>query len=71
MKSSRFECRWFAAVIIAWACAAGAADTSGAPFFLRDGDRVAMMGDSITEQHLYSTYVELWTLTRFPAWNIL
>ena len=29
-----------------------------------------MMGDSITEQYLYSRYVEAWTLTRFPAWNI-
>ena len=58
---------------LAWACAAGvagAADTQDAPFFFRDGDRVVMMGDSITEQYLYSTYVELWTLTRFPSWNI-
>jgi lysophospholipase L1-like esterase len=39
-------------------------------FFFRDGDRVVMIGDSITEQHLYSNYVELWTITRFPAWNI-
>jgi lysophospholipase L1-like esterase len=29
-----------------------------------------MIGDSITEQHLYSTYVELWTITRFPEWKI-
>jgi lysophospholipase L1-like esterase len=66
----RFGCRWFAAVTLAWACAAGAADNPGASFFFRDGDRVVMMGDSITEQYLYSTYVELWTLTRFPSWNI-
>jgi lysophospholipase L1-like esterase len=39
-------------------------------FFFKDGDRVVMMGDSITEQHLYSNYVEMWTVTRFPAWNI-
>jgi lysophospholipase L1-like esterase len=29
-----------------------------------------MMGDSITEQHMYSSYVEAWALTRFPAWDI-
>jgi lysophospholipase L1-like esterase len=39
-------------------------------FFFKDGDRVVMIGDSITEQHLYSNYVEMWTVTRFPAWNI-
>ena len=39
-------------------------------FFFRDGDRVVMIGDSITEQHLYSNYVEMWTITRFPNWKI-
>ena len=35
-------------------------------FFFKPDERVVMIGDSITEQYLYSTYVELWTLTRFP-----
>ncbi|MFZ4080296.1 MAG: SGNH/GDSL hydrolase family protein [Pirellula sp.] len=39
-------------------------------FFFKDGDRVVMIGDSITEQHLYSNYVEMWTVTRFPNWKI-
>jgi lysophospholipase L1-like esterase len=39
-------------------------------FFFKDGDRVVMMGDSITEQHLYSNYVEMWTVSRFPAWKL-
>jgi len=39
-------------------------------FFFKDGDRVVMIGDSITEQHLYSNYVEMWTITRFPGWDI-
>lgn len=43
---------------------------NAAEFFLKDGDKVVMMGDSITEQYLYSRYVEAWTLTRFPASNI-
>jgi len=70
MKSIPTKCGCLAVLAIAWFCVAGAADTPGTPFFFRDGDRVVMMGDSITEQYLYSTYVELWTLTRFPAWNI-
>jgi len=39
-------------------------------FFFRDGDRIVMIGDSITEQHLYSNYVEMWVTTRFPAWKL-
>src|SRR3954469_25673477 len=39
-------------------------------FFFKDGDVVVMIGDSITEQHLYSNYVEMWTVTRFPKWKL-
>lgn len=39
-------------------------------FFFHDGDRVVIIGDSITEQHLYSNYVEMWIVSRFPKWNI-
>jgi lysophospholipase L1-like esterase len=53
-------------ILLAAASCAHAADG----FFFRDGDRVVMIGDSITEQHLYSNYVEMWVTTRFPAWNI-
>ena len=42
----------------------------GQEFFFKDGDVVVMIGDSITEQHLYSNYVEMWTVTRFPAWKL-
>ena len=56
-------------------CAAAAAlfwswSSSAAEFFIKDGDVVVMIGDSITEQHLYSNYVEMWTVTRFPAWKL-
>ncbi len=37
-----------------------------ASFALRDGDRVVFFGDSITEQRLYTTYVEHYVATRFP-----
>lgn len=47
-----------------------AAAAGGDDFFFRDGDKVVMLGDSITEQYLYSTYVETWTITRFPAWKL-
>jgi hypothetical protein len=42
---------------------AGAALAAGSlaaepEFFLRGGDRVVFLGDSITEQKLYTTYIE-------------
>src|SRR5271165_742694 len=49
---------------------AAAPPSSAQDFFFKDGDRVVMIGDSITEQHLYSNYVEMWTVTRFPAWRL-
>ena len=41
-----------------------------AEFAIRDGDRVVLLGDSITEQRQYTTFIETYTLTRFPAWNL-
>jgi len=38
-------------------------------FFIRGGDRVVFLGDSITEQKLYTTYIEAYTVTRFPKQN--
>ncbi len=48
----------------------GTASASAAEFFFKNGDTVVMIGDSITEQHLYSNYVEMWTVTRFPGWKL-
>jgi lysophospholipase L1-like esterase len=39
-------------------------------FFIKDGDRVVFLGDSITEQRLYTTYIEAYTLTRHPEWKL-
>jgi lysophospholipase L1-like esterase len=39
-------------------------------FFFRPGDRVVFLGDSITEQYQYSTYIELYLTTRFPNWHL-
>src|SRR5437773_9323571 len=58
--------RWcVVAAALCWAAPVGAAD-----FFFKDGDVVVMIGDSITEQHLYSNYVEMWTVSRFPSWKL-
>ena len=38
----------------------------GKDFFFRKGDRIVFLGDSITEQYEYSTYIELYLTTRFP-----
>ncbi len=39
-------------------------------FFLHDGDRVVFLGDSITEQRLYTTYIEAYALSRHPTWKL-
>ncbi len=39
-------------------------------FHLKDGDRVVFFGDSITDQRLYTTFVETYVLTRFPGRKI-
>jgi lysophospholipase L1-like esterase len=41
-----------------------------ADFFIHDGDRVVFLGDSITEQRLYTTYIEAYTLARYPTWKL-
>ena len=41
-----------------------------ADFLIRDGDRVVFLGDSITEQRLYTTYIEAYALTRHPSWKL-
>lgn len=38
-----------------------------AEFFFKPGDRIVFLGDSITEQYEYSSYVELYLTTRFPT----
>ena len=39
-------------------------------FYLQDGDRVVMFGDSITDQRFYTMYVETYVITRFPTLKI-
>ena len=58
--------RWYIVAVVLSATPFALADD----FFFKDSDSVVMIGDSITEQHLYSNYVEMWTSTRFPAWKL-
>ncbi len=63
-------CKCFKSAFFTLALITTTLTLSAADFFFKDGDKVVMMGDSITEQYLYSSYVETWTLTRFPAWTL-
>lgn len=60
--------RWQLAALFFMASAPFAAAQD---FFFKKGDVVVMMGDSITEQRLYSNYVETWSQTRFPQHNLV
>src|SRR5256885_14900186 len=52
-------------LVLAQGMRSGAGD-----FLIRDGDRVVFLGDSITEQRLYTTYLEAYALTRHPDWKL-
>ncbi len=39
-------------------------------YYLKNGDRVVFYGDSITDQMLYTGFVETYTLTRFPQLHV-
>jgi lysophospholipase L1-like esterase len=41
-----------------------------AAFALNPGDRVVFYGDSVTDQRLYTLYVETYVLTRFPRLDV-
>ncbi len=40
------------------------------PFAIKDGDRIVFYGDSITDQRLYTTFVETYIVTRFPSMDV-
>ena len=50
---------------------ASAAAPTGSDFAIHDGDHVVFYGDSITDQRLYSTFIEEYVLTRFPTWKVI
>jgi lysophospholipase L1-like esterase len=67
MKPLSFSRKPLLALLSAVTLAAGAL---AGDFFIRDGDRVVFLGDSITEQRLYTTYLEVYALARQPAWKL-
>jgi lysophospholipase L1-like esterase len=67
MKLFCFSRKTLLAFLSAVTLAAGAL---AGDFFIRDGDRVVFLGDSITEQRLYTTYIEAYALARHPDWKL-
>ncbi len=55
----------------AFCCLAAATASAAPPFALHNGDRVVFYGDSITEQHLYTNYIEDYVTTRFPSLKVI
>jgi lysophospholipase L1-like esterase len=52
--------------LLAVALGLAAAALAQGDFLLKNGDRVVFYGDSITDQRLYTTFVETYVVTRFP-----
>jgi len=65
MRSLRIRFFVFLTVVLGVTASVIAGD-----FFIKDGDRVVFLGDSITEQRLYTTYIEAYALTRYPHWQL-
>jgi lysophospholipase L1-like esterase len=55
-----------AVILIVAALALAATARSQGSFHLKEGDRVVFYGDSITDQRLYTVFVETYVVTRFP-----
>jgi lysophospholipase L1-like esterase len=64
----KFTLHWRAILGVSLLVAAGR--LMAGDLLIHDGDRVVFLGDSITEQKLYTTYVEGYVLTRHPEWKL-
>src|SRR5438132_2635376 len=65
----RHQRRTISLLLLLLVAIAGAARAQGG-FALHDGDRVVFYGDSITDQRLYTTFVEDYAVTRFPRMKV-
>jgi lysophospholipase L1-like esterase len=65
MKRNTRAVRWLLLTIL-FVTPASAQDG----FYLKDRDRVVFYGDSITEQRLYTSFVETYVVTRWPELDI-
>lgn len=61
--------RLLAVAVVAFAATPLLAQPKG--FFFQPNDRIVFLGDSITEQYQYSSYMELYLTTRFPKGNFV
>lgn len=59
------------AVLLLVCSGVSVSDAGEPPFLFRDGDRIVIVGDSITVQGNYVRYVENFIRTRFPKWDIV
>src|SRR6516164_4268423 len=59
-------------LLLSWFFLLGIVSTALAegPFAIKEGDRIVFYGDSITDQRLYTTFVESYIVTRFPSLNV-
>lgn len=62
--------RWFALLLVFVLGLLPGLQAQPSSYYLKDGDVVAFYGDSITEQRLYTLFVETFTLLRYPNLNI-
>jgi lysophospholipase L1-like esterase len=62
--------RWSLCLLLVLLAGLAAPAPAQSGFYLRDGDRVVFYGDSITDQRLYTTFVEDYVVTRFPRWKV-
>src|SRR6266403_78971 len=65
MRSLRIRFFVFLTVVLGVTASVIAGD-----FQIKDGDRVVFLGDSITEQRLYTSYIESYALARYPLWKL-
>jgi len=57
-------------LLLAVALGLASAALMQAEFSLKEGDRLVFYGDSITDQRLYTTFVETYVVTRFPRLKV-
>jgi len=67
MKNPRFTSFLRPALVCGGLSLLAGSQAARADFALRPNDRVVFYGDSITEQRLYTTFVETFAVTRFPT----
>ena len=70
MRPLPFRTPRLSLALLAILAASAAAQTAPESFYLHDKDTVVFYGDSITEQRLYTTFVETFVLTRYPQLHV-